>query len=225
MKEPNKEKQTPDTKGQTPDSKVQSPNTETLILQSAEQEFVEKGFGGARTTDIARRAGVTHAMLHYYFRTKEKLFERVLSDKIVSLTGIVLEVVTDENLSLKDCLRHGIERHFDFLAANPSLPLFLLTEMRRNPAQLEPVITVLREKAEAVVSGLQHRIDAAADAGECRRMDAVMLLQDIISLNIMSFIGLPILAGVFNRGNVGPEELLERRCNENIEVILSRLSL
>ena len=49
-------------------------DTEVRILQAAEKEFLEKGYAGAKTTDIAAAAGVTHAMLHYYFRTKDKLF-------------------------------------------------------------------------------------------------------------------------------------------------------
>ena len=60
-----------------------NPNdTESRILQAAEREFFEKGYAGARTASIAEAAGVTHAMLHYYFRTKDKLFERIVSEKI-----------------------------------------------------------------------------------------------------------------------------------------------
>lgn len=57
-------------------------NKEQAILEAAEQEFLNKGFAGARTTSIAEAAGVTHAMLHYYFRTKEQLFERILDEKM-----------------------------------------------------------------------------------------------------------------------------------------------
>ena len=56
-----------------------SQDTETRILEAAEKEFFEKGYAGARTTSIAEAAGVTHAMLHYYFRTKDNLFERIVS--------------------------------------------------------------------------------------------------------------------------------------------------
>lgn len=58
-----------------------SQDTEYLILQAAEREFMSKGFAGARTTSIAEAAGVTHAMFHYYFRTKEKLFDRIIAEK------------------------------------------------------------------------------------------------------------------------------------------------
>ena len=64
-------------------------NTEQAILQTAETEFLDKGFALAKTTEIAKQAGVTHAMLHYYYRTKEKLFERVFQEK-VSFPGLRL---------------------------------------------------------------------------------------------------------------------------------------
>lgn len=56
-------------------------NKEQAILKAAEREFLTKGYAGARTTSIAEAAGVTHAMLHYYFRTKEHIFERILDEK------------------------------------------------------------------------------------------------------------------------------------------------
>ena len=59
-----------------------SQDTETRILQAAEKEFLEKGYAGARTVSIAEAAGVTHAMLHYYYRTKDNLFEKIVSDKM-----------------------------------------------------------------------------------------------------------------------------------------------
>ena len=57
-------------------------NTEQAILKAAEEEFLKKGYALSKTTDIAKQAGVTHAMLHYYFRTKENLFEKVFSQKV-----------------------------------------------------------------------------------------------------------------------------------------------
>ena len=57
-------------------------NSQDRILKAAEEEFLMKGFAGARTTEIAKQAGVTHAMLHYYFNTKEQLFEQVMNEKM-----------------------------------------------------------------------------------------------------------------------------------------------
>ena len=57
-------------------------STEKAILQAAEKEFLTKGLASSKTTEIAKAAGVTHAMLHYYFRTKDNLFEQVFQEKV-----------------------------------------------------------------------------------------------------------------------------------------------
>lgn len=104
-------------------------NKEQLILEVAEREFFAKGFDGARTMTIAQEAGVTHAMLHYYFRTKEQLFERIISDKFELISQMVLSVLGNAQLPLVERLKEGISSHFDLVAANPLLPRFLITEM------------------------------------------------------------------------------------------------
>ena len=73
-------------------------NKEQAILEAAEREFIAKGFAGARTTSIAEAAGVTHAMLHYYFRTKEQLFERILDEKMRLMGESVLAAFGDPAL-------------------------------------------------------------------------------------------------------------------------------
>ena len=94
-------------------------NKEQAILEAAEQEFLNKGFAGARTTSIAEAAGVTHAMLHYYFRTKEQLFERILDEKMRLMSRSVLTAFGQPDLPLPERIRDGVESHFDFIAANP----------------------------------------------------------------------------------------------------------
>ena len=104
----------------------QPQDTEAKILQAAESEFLTKGFAGARTTSIAQAAGVTHAMFHYYFRTKDKLFERIISEKIALMKELLLDTVANSDMSLEDKIRNVIERHLDFVAANANLPRFLV---------------------------------------------------------------------------------------------------
>lgn len=103
-------------------------NREDAILRAAEREFLAKGFEGARTTSIAEAAGVTHAMLHYYFRTKEQLFERILDEKLQLMSQTVLSAFGEPGLPLAERLRNGIGRHFDFVAENPDLPRFIVNE-------------------------------------------------------------------------------------------------
>ena len=73
--------------------KQERQNKESEILAAAEQEFIAKGYDGARTTSIAQAAGVTHALLHYYFRTKEQLFERIVDEKFRVMSQSMLAII------------------------------------------------------------------------------------------------------------------------------------
>ena len=101
-------------------------NKEQEILKAAEQEFLTKGYDGARTTSIALAAGVTHAMLHYYFRTKEQLFDRIVESKFVTMSQSLIAILGDPTLPIVERIKGGIEAHFDFVAANPELPRLLV---------------------------------------------------------------------------------------------------
>ena len=111
--------------------KEETSNTEQSILKSAEKEFLKKGFSGSKTTEIAKEAGVTHAMLHYYFRTKENLFNKVFEEKAKQLADTFLSRV-DESLPFLEKIKCFIEAHFDLLTANPELPLFIYREILTN---------------------------------------------------------------------------------------------
>ena len=111
--------------------KEETSNTEQSILKAAEKEFLKKGFSGSKTTEIAKEAGVTHAMLHYYFRTKENLFNKVFEEKARQLADTFLSRV-DESLPFLEKIKCFIEAHFDLLTANPELPLFIYREILTN---------------------------------------------------------------------------------------------
>ena len=112
-------------------------DTESRILQAAEEEFLLKGLEGARTTAIAERAGVTHAMLHYYFRTKNMLFERIIEEKMRNAGNIMQAVFVLGDMPLMERVKRGVEQHFDFIAANPNLPRFVIQEIYSHPERHE----------------------------------------------------------------------------------------
>ena len=143
---------------------------EQAILEAAEREFLKKGFDGARTTSIAAAAGVTHAMLHYYFRTKEQLFERILDEKMRMMGQSVLAAFGDARLPLIERLRNGIERHFDFIAANPDLPRFIVNEVFARPERYEAMQRQIRSLMGVMLIDTQRALDEAADRSEERRV-------------------------------------------------------
>lgn len=141
-------------------------NREQAILEAAEREFLAKGFAGARTTSIAEAAGVTHALLHYYFRTKEQLFDRILDEKLRLMGQTVLAAFGRQELPLLERLKEGIETHFDFIAANPDLPRFIVNEVFSRPERYEAMRVRIRGITDAMIRELQSELDASAARGE-----------------------------------------------------------
>lgn len=195
-------------------------NTEQKILKAAEAEFLAKGFDGARTTSIARAAGVTHAMLHYYFRTKEKLFQQIINEKFSHLQEIMLTSLLDSEKPFLEKVSNAIEQHLDFLAANPDLPRFLITVVSGNPELLNDVFPPINVKK--MPSFIQEEIDRNAANGVCRKVDARMLMLDIVSLNIFSFIGSQIINRMLGSFLTEPD-FIEQRKKNNVETILNKL--
>lgn len=203
----------------------QQRDTEALILQAAEKEFLENGYSGAKTTSIAEAAGVTHAMFHYYFRTKDKLFEKIVAEKMGQMKELMFSAIGNPELPLKERIELGVTRHFDFIATNSMLPRFLFNELYSSPERIEAIKSSLTASASKLLGDLQSAIDADATIGHCRKVDARQLLLDIISLNIFPFVAEPLIVALLSNEGDNRDELLEKRKKENIRTILGKLNL
>lgn len=202
---------------------AETPSTEERILEAAVREFMAKGYAGARTAAIAEAAGVTHAMLHYYFRTKDKLFDRIIESKIVTLRDIMLASLGDPSVPLFDKIRTAIEKHQDFIAANPDLPRFMINEVLSRPERIPMVIEQLKRHTPLVVESLQRQIDEYAAKGLCRKVDAGMLMLDIVSLNIFPFTAKPMVNALLGGMMEDMEAFVETRKKENLETIMRKI--
>lgn len=207
----------------TENKTADSPGTEALILQAAEEEFMQKGFAGARTTAIAEAAGVTHAMLHYYFRSKEKLFDKIVGEKIGLMRTILVQSVQDADLPLFDKIRSVIESHLDFLAANPKLPRFMICEVFAQPERMAVVIEQFQAYVPGLLAEIQRQIDGAAERGECRKTEAWSLVLDIVSLNLFSFVAAPLVDLIIGDDPAAKKAFIDQRKKENFDTIMRKL--
>ena len=200
-------------------------NTERKIIEAAQEEFMLKGFAGARTTTIAEKAGVTHAMFHYYFRTKEKIFEKIISQKLELLSSLIKDSIITGKYSLEDKLRHIIDRHIDFIAENPELPGFLVREIFSNRERLELVRSKIESFAPILLASLQTELDRGYNEGKYRRIDARMLLIDIISLNVFAFMAAPLVNVVLSGFMDDKVTFRELRKKENFDTIMRKIKI
>ena len=198
-------------------------DTESRILQAAEEEFLLKGLEGARTTAIAERAGVTHAMLHYYFRTKNMLFERIIEEKMRNAGNIMQAVFVLGDMPLMERVKRGVEQHFDFIAANPNLPRFVIQEIYSHPERHEIMRSQVLTITKDWLCDLQRHIDESAATKATEWIDARMLLLDIVSLNLFAFIGYPFVSLMFDGLVTDKKVFFEKRKAENVELIMRRL--
>ena len=196
---------------------------EQLILAAAEQEFLTKGYDGARTTSIAQAAGVTHAMLHYYYRTKKQLFERIVDEKFETMSHSMFAIMGDPSLPIVERIKGGIEAHFDFVAQNPLLPRFVINEIISRPERYDVLYKRVGAIIDNVYRGLQSEINRSAERGEIERVDIKMLFISIMSLNIFTFLAYPFMEPLMGELMANRERFLAERKSENIETILRRI--
>ncbi len=116
--------------------------TEEKILEAASEVFTEKGFSGTRTRDIAEKAGINLALLNYYFRSKEKLFEQVMKIKVVLLFGKIFPILSNEKTSLEEKIDLASEKYFEILSKNPNLPLFVISEIQKKNSNISKIIPI-----------------------------------------------------------------------------------
>lgn len=199
-------------------------NKEQAILAAAKEEFLDKGFDGARTTSIARNAGVTHAMLHYYFKTKEQLFEHIFHETLGSIGEGMIEVFTQNDKPFKQRMIEALELHFEMIKDNPRLPLFMIREIASRPERFAIIKNIVKSFAGNLIVAMQRDIDQAASHGEINHIDASALLLDMLSLNVFPFIVKPVFEAATGLDLNADSNYWELRKQENIEVIMHRLT-
>ncbi len=195
---------------------------EQQILETAEREFLEKGYDGARTTSIAKAAGVTHAMLHYYFRTKEQLFERIIDKKMDEIIPLMTHLFGNSDLPLVKRIEEAISVHFDFVVANPDLPKFLINEVLPHKERCD----LFREKVANILylfGNLQREVDEAVSKGEVEQFNVLLLFQSVLSLNIFPSVMANMIENLLGDNAESIEMLLAQRKAENIELIMRRI--
>ena len=121
-------------KPRPPKKKIADPSTEDKIKKAARKVFLQKGFAATRTRDIAQKADINLALLNYYFRSKEKLFAIIMKESIQTFLKSLVTVFNDERTTFEEKIDRLAAGYIDILTANPDIPLFVLSEIRRDPA-------------------------------------------------------------------------------------------
>ncbi len=193
-------------------------DTEQQILEAARKVFLRSGTAGARMQEIAREAGVNQALLHYYFRSKERLSAAVFQQIGSRLfPGVVRTLGADISLDEKIDAIVGV--YLDNLSQNPFAPGYLISEMHHHPERVQQLLAssigadplVLMP---ALMKKLEKQIDERVAAGTMRRIQPIQLLINLASLCIFPFAARPMLTIAFGLDDAAFARFIAQRRKE-----------
>ncbi len=170
-------------------------NTEQQIFEAAKKVFIRKGFDAARMQDIADEAGINKALLHYYFRSKEKLFDSIFQSILKKLVPN-LEKITQDNVPFNEVINRFVRTYYGFVKENPFLPLFVINEINRNPEKI--VQSFLSERLP--LKAFFDRVHQAIETGEIRPIDPREIILNILSLILFPIAARATMAGIIFQG-------------------------
>lgn len=197
-------------------------DTEGKILEAAKKVFVMKGFDGTRMQEIADEAGINKALLHYYFRSKELLFEAILNDVFKSFLPKVFSTMASE-ISFKEKIEFFCHTYIDMLKQNPYIPLFIMQEMNRNPGKLVHFMTSnINFKPELVFMMIQNEVNK----GVIKPIMPQQLMINILSLCIFPIAARPMMQGImFNNNEQFFDLFIEERKKNIAEFIWNAIKV
>ena len=174
-------------------SNTKDTSTEDRIKAAARKVFHQKGYAGTRTRDIAEEAGINHAMLNYYFRSKEKLFEIVMTETMAYFFQGVGTILNDESTSLEEKIERVVANYINLLLEEPELPTFMFNEVRANPESFVVNTPILQALEHSV---LARQYAEAVAQGRITEPNLMHTVLNVISLVIFPFIAQPIFTAL-----------------------------
>ena len=175
---------------------IKKDNTEQKILEAANEVFIQKGMDGARMQEIADTAGINKALLHYYFRTKQKLFDAIFAKAFASAFPRISKIMLSD-ISIREKLSKFIDSYIDLLSKNPFLPTFILKEINRDPEALANIIRNAGVDPSVILGILEDEMDK----GNLKQMDPRELVINVIALSVFPFAGKPLLTAILYDGD------------------------
>jgi TetR/AcrR family transcriptional regulator len=181
--------------------------TQEKILTAAKKVFVVKGLAGARMQDIADNAGINKAMLHYYFRNKEKLFEVIFKEAAIRLFPKI-NAILNSDLLLFDKIRQFTHDYIEIVIENPYLPLFVLNEINKQPHSFSKKMF---GNNRPPVHKLAEQIEKEIKKGLIKPISPAQLIINMLSMCIFPFVGKPMIQLVMNIDELQFRNMMEQR--------------
>jgi AcrR family transcriptional regulator len=202
-------------------------DTEKRILQAARTVFIRSGTAGARMQEIAEEAGVNQALLHYYFRSKERLSEAVFADTAGRMFPAIIGILGgDETIEVK--IDKVVETYLDNMLRSPFLPGYIISELHHHPERIPKLLGNLAGKSFSaalapVLEKLDKQLAAEVRRHRMRRISAEQVLANLLSLCVFPFAARPMLCAAFAMDDEGFARFIATRRKELPQFIMNAL--
>ena len=201
-------------------------DTEQRILQAARSVFMRRGTSGARMQEIAAEAGVNQALLHYYFRSKQRLAEAVFLEAAGQLVPLVVRLLSSD-ASIETKIEQFVHLYIDTIRAHPFLPGYILAEIHQHPERVKAVQERVGAQPAALVQALlgtlRTQLDERAAAGTMRPIAPEQFVVNLLALAVFPFAARPILEVALELDADAFGRFLDRRRKELPGFILNAL--
>ena len=193
-------------------------DTEVRILNAARAVFIRNGTAGARMQEIAEEAGVNQALLHYYFRSKERLSEAVFTEAAGRMFPAIIAILGGD-LTLEEKIDRIVDTYLDAMSRSPFLPGYILSELHHHPERMTKMIDSLAGKnlfsaVIPVMEKLDKQLTSEARKGHIRRISAQQFFVNLLSLCVFPFAARPMLRAAFDLDDDGFARLIATRRKE-----------
>ncbi|MFV0570801.1 MAG: TetR/AcrR family transcriptional regulator [Xanthomarina gelatinilytica] len=197
-------------------AKTKDKNTEEQILTAAKDVFQTKGMDGARMQEIADKAGINKAMLHYYYRSKQLLFEAVFKNAF-SLLAPQLNKILNDNSSIEDKVKNFSSNYISFIIKHPYLPNFIIQELNRNPDFIK---NIQENNSILNIDKFKAQVALEVEQGILKPTKGDQLFINILALNIFPFVAKPLVKAFVKTDDQGFNKLMDQRKTEVSEFII-----
>lgn len=194
--------------------------TEDRIFEAATEVFIEKGLDGSRIQDIADRAGMNKSLLHYYYRSKIRLFDEVFNMIAMRMLKKFAPVF-EGNLTLEEKIRFFFMEHISFLQKNPRLPAFLLNEINRHPERIRRFLANVN--IESLWDMLYNQHKEELDQYNITREKIPQIMTTLASLSVFPFAAKKLLEELFGKIGLTFDDYIEKRKTFAADFMISAL--
>jgi TetR/AcrR family transcriptional regulator len=200
-------------------------DTEKKIIQAATQIFLEQGKAGARMEEIAKAAGLNQALLHYYFRSKEKLYQHVFKKKIQEFFYTLFNSFTPADKP-EVFIKNFIFNYIDLIQKNPQVVRFILWEIGKSSDLIKKTFAELvYSRGENIPDILIKRIETTIAENKIRQVDPQHLMFSLIGMSLIVFIAKPIIETVFENVDVTDLKFIEARKTAIFDLVWNGLKI